>query len=61
MSHEIIFLYMFFLSADHQQYVGGNTLDNAIVNLEDIASTSTNATTAMWAQGVANFIRKYKI
>ena len=61
MSHEIIFLYMFFLSADHKRYAGGETLDNAIINLEDIASTATNSTTAMWAQGVADFIRKYKI
>jgi hypothetical protein len=61
MSREAIFLYMFFLSADYKLYVGGNTLDNAIINLEDIASTSSNATTIMWAQNVSKFIRQYKV
>jgi hypothetical protein len=64
MATEIEFLYIWFLAQtlDGNVYISnGRTLDSAIATLDDIASTSVNAGSAMWAQGVANFIRQYRI
>lgn len=62
MSTEVYFLYMWFLTNDPMRsFNSSNTADAAIATLDDIASTSSDFTTGMWAQSIANFIRKYKV
>lgn len=74
MDSHVVFLYTWFL-AKRNHYVWpkgavfktqiGSTvvesLDVAIERLQAVADTTTDGHTGMWAQDIANFIRRYKV